>query len=717
MAPMRRCFLLLCFACLAFWLVGCGPDSSSSPEDLPELMYPSEDDAGSSSSEVSSSSEEKTSSSSAKKNNAIIAVSYGKLLDERDSAVYRTVTIGEQSWMAENLNYETEYSFCYGDSLESCEKYGRLYYWSAAMDSTGEFSKNARGCGFRSKCSSETPVRGVCPEGWHLPSVEDVRKLAATVGGMFLASEMLRSTDDWVKGDGVDMFGFSGLPSGLLSVDGAYLGLTTHAFFWTSNNDNYDNRRAYTFEFEYDNTSAGLILYDMNGALSVRCLKDELGEEEPDGGENPVSSSSSSKALDKFTDSRDDQEYKTVTIGEQVWMAQNLNYECKKSYCYGNSFDLCDKYGRLYDWSMAQDICPEGWHLPDTTEWNALFAEVGGRKNAGTVLRSNYDWSQRRGSDVYGFSALPGGYRDYSGKFVGGSSRDFEEYTFMWTAEDVDDSFAYSVYMTSGVSSTGWNYSDKKDYRSVRCVRDEPASSSSKNVSSSSSSGTEKSSSSSIASSSSEEPLDPDAKYADREFLWDGMIDTEGRIETGSPDRSSGLWYDFNDRKDGGTSKLIYPSDVDTNASGNFFGPLIEAYGGIMATASFGEGFEYPYVGLAFDIWSENQEGANIARWNGLCLSYVSSVAFTIELVSEKDSTEAENHDYKVTVPATRNYSVANFQWEKFSLDGEADLDINDALKKMASIKLKFEGEPGTSADFRIEQIGSVGSCDYPGLL
>lgn len=489
---MRRRFLILCFACLALLFVGCGQESTVYSGGLPEIEAPSSE----SKRPESVSSSEKVLSSSSSSENSLI--SYGKLVDKRNDAVYRTVKIGEQTWMAENLNYETEYSFCYNDSLENCEMYGRLYYWSAAMDSAGEYGKNARGCGFRSGCDVVLPVRGVCPEGWHLPSSSDVKVLAAAAGGMAVAGKMLKSVNNWIYGGGFDMYGFSMLPSGARNDNGGYLGLGSYAYFWTTNyvNDGVKTQ-ADVFEFDFDKNQTTVLRYLKNGAMSVRCVKDDSSEKDT------VSKTQPNIILGSFTDSRDDQKYKTVTIGEQVWMAQNLNYECKKSYCYNNSFDGCDRFGRFYDWSTAQNVCPKGWHLPGKKEWNELFAEVGGAKNAGLVLRADSVWRrENRGSDAYGFFALPAGFRDYSGMYSGGASSYNDEYAFFWTSARKNDSYSYYVFMTSGASETGFSYSDKNDYRSVRCVRDEPASSSSEKVSSSS----EKVSSSSVKSSSSVSP-------------------------------------------------------------------------------------------------------------------------------------------------------------------------------------------------------------------
>jgi len=171
-----------------------------------------------------------------------------------------------------------------------------------------------------------------------------------------------------------------------------------------------------------------------------------------------------------ITDSRDSQTYKTVKIGNQTWMAENLNYQplSGNSWCYGNDDSNCNKYGRLYDWSTALTVCPTGWHLPSRQEWEALVTAAGGKETAGNALKSTSGWNDYNGSsgngtDNFGFSALPGGL--YQGYFINAI------YGYWWTATGSNGSNAYCRVMKNRSDDVLDDIIGKSAGYSVRCVQ------------------------------------------------------------------------------------------------------------------------------------------------------------------------------------------------------------------------------------------------------
>jgi len=184
------------------------------------------------------------------------------------------------------------------------------------------------------------------------------------------------------------------------------------------------------------------------------------------------------------TDSRDKQTYKTVKIGKQTWMAQNLNYQTGNSWCYGGDNSNCDKYGRLYDWKTARTVCPAGWHLPSRNDWDDLGRAAGGERKpddkgminwdgAGKKLKARSGWNNRKdgssgnGTDDFGFSALPGGLRSSDGDV-----NDVGDYGRWWTAEEYSSGFAYYRYMYYYYDFLYEFNFDKSVGFSVRCVQE-----------------------------------------------------------------------------------------------------------------------------------------------------------------------------------------------------------------------------------------------------
>ena len=167
-----------------------------------------------------------------------------------------------------------------------------------------------------------------------------------------------------------------------------------------------------------------------------------------------------------FVDTRDKQRYAYVVIGEQTWMAENLNYAIEGSKCHSNSSANCDKYGKLYDWQTALTACPNGWHLPTIEEWGIMTNYIG---NDGNKLKATIGWVSGGGTDDYNFSALPGGRGLSDGSF--GVAGDFG---FWWTASELESN-SNRAYYRSMIEDVNFVYTDNisKSYLfSVRCLQD-----------------------------------------------------------------------------------------------------------------------------------------------------------------------------------------------------------------------------------------------------
>jgi uncharacterized protein (TIGR02145 family) len=216
--------------------------------------------------------------------------------------------------------------------------------------------------------------------------------------------------------------------------------------------------------------------------------------------------------------------YKTVEIGEQVWMAENLSYTVHGNVfdngdiydgnaCYEDDPDNCVKYGRLYDWVTAmalpsscysdvcesqintphKGICPTGWHIPSSGDWDVLMEYIqtangstytsgGAASIAGKHLKAMEDWN---GADTYGFAALPGGSGRLSqvskGQAIYAYSN-ISDFGFWWSTLERNGSYASYAYhrqmQKSNNSITNerisWNSNGKTDLYSVRCVKDTP---------------------------------------------------------------------------------------------------------------------------------------------------------------------------------------------------------------------------------------------------
>ncbi len=155
-----------------------------------------------------------------------------------------------------------------------------------------------------------------------------------------------------------------------------------------------------------------------------------------------------------LADKRDGKKYKTVIIGTQTWMAENLNYNAKGSKCYRNDPTYCKNYGRLYDWTTAMKSCPSGWHLPTIMEWYELYRYV-------DDLEGDVE-SNLRAKDKFGFSAVSAGYVNPYGDF----SNSFGNW--WWSASE---NLTLCNNCSTNLLYMGDKTSGKSNLISVRCLQ------------------------------------------------------------------------------------------------------------------------------------------------------------------------------------------------------------------------------------------------------
>jgi uncharacterized protein (TIGR02145 family) len=214
----------------------------------------------------------------------------GSLTDIRDKKIYKTTVIGTQTWMAENLNYNASGSVCYGNYAGNCKTYGRLYNWVTALDLPP--SCNSISCSGQVK----EKHKGICPSGWHLPSMEDWNKLMRYVdnvnstsspydspkAGIYLKAKSGWSSgyigDIYKNGNGENKYGFSALPGGIGNPGGGFKDMGYNGDWWST--AEYDDSGAYRFDLYYGDKAGWSDVggtnrrYDKASLFSIRCVKD-----------------------------------------------------------------------------------------------------------------------------------------------------------------------------------------------------------------------------------------------------------------------------------------------------------------------------------------------------------------------------------------------------------------------------------------------------------
>ena len=184
----------------------------------------------------------------------------------------------------------------------------------------------------------------------------------------------------------------------------------------------------------------------------------------------------------ELLDKRDNQVYRTIVISNHVWTAQNMNYEIvseesdsETNWCYYNDPEFCQKFGRLYTWEAAQEVCPEGWHLPTNEEWFELLGEHACDLETyqdsiilfnctGKELKAIETWGKTN-KDPYGFSVVAAGIH-YTDGF-----HSYKEFALFWTATKFNDASIYAARFSESDGAALGPLSKNEYGLSVRCVK------------------------------------------------------------------------------------------------------------------------------------------------------------------------------------------------------------------------------------------------------
>jgi uncharacterized protein (TIGR02145 family) len=405
--------------------------------------------------------------------------------EDTDNNNYPVVQIGVQVWMAQNLKAthfndgtaipgvidahewaamnSSAYCWMNNDKYGFKDPYGALYNWYAANSGI------------------------LCPSGWHVPDENDWTILESYLGGRSWAGGKLKEDGDHWNSPNTgakDTYEFSMIGGGYREGQGGgFFELGRGGYLWSAIEENPADGR--WRGFSYDNIQMDLGHSIKTTGMSVRCLLDDTP---PDPGSGTVTDYEGNI-------------YKTVVIGNQKWMAENLRNThlangqaipevtsasvwdtlYTPSYSWRNNDEATYKtpYGALYNWYAvnAPSLCPFGFHIPSEKDMLTLESFLGGRAISGGKLKEeglrHWENPNAGASNITGFAMLPGGYREGSGT---AGFYELGRGGYLWT----------SVVENAG--SGPWYWGFNKDYEqtdrgstplttglSVRCVEDDPS--------------------------------------------------------------------------------------------------------------------------------------------------------------------------------------------------------------------------------------------------
>ena len=398
---------------------------------------------------------------------------YAQQVSDIEGNKYKTLVIGKQEWMVENLRTtrfndgtsipaitdKTEWvrvtspACCwYDDDIANKATYGGLYNWQAV--STGK----------------------LCPEGWRVPTDGEWTAMIAYLGGNDAAFKES------------DKAGFAAIPGGYRYGyywgSGIYYEKGVNGYWWTSSA--CTDTHVWSRTISHESSKVYRSYFEKNNGFSVRCIKSNTPQA-------------------TVTDV-DGNVYHTITIADQVWMLENLkttryndgtpitnvtdvtewrNVD-KPAYCwYNNDISNKEPYGALYNWhvnSNAKSLCPDGWRVATDGDWKTLelFLGMTPEQIEETGLRGNDEGAKLKeagtgrwkspnvgATNEAGLTIIPSGRRDSSGKFY-----DMGTGSTIWTSSETSMSCAYYRHFATNVTTIGRNpEGDKKFGLAIRCIR------------------------------------------------------------------------------------------------------------------------------------------------------------------------------------------------------------------------------------------------------
>lgn len=224
---------------------------------------------------------------------------------------------------------------------------------------------------------------------------------------------------------------------------------------------------------------------------------------------------------------------------------------------------------------------------------------------------------------------------------------------------------------------------------------------------------------SSAAGSSSSISIVTVSAYADMWSGWASEYSVNTGIDAGA--ENNGRWFEYNDAADGGNSTIEWPVARGNEYDAGAFDPIIDYCGGICGEYKLNEGFDYPFVGIGFNIAGSKTsttapEPADVSSWEGICVVYVLDHPGHLEMgFTDSLETAMEYDVHSITLPKKTTGYVANFKWEDFQQAGWGEgvvMSGDDAAKELVSLKFKISGRSGDVGSFNVMAVGRYNTCE-----